>query len=545
MGRHTSTERSGPGPLTVVILALLALVVLGGGAWMLFGPDSEQDTAGGSSEAATATPECTDEETVAVWAAPSAASVVQEVAASLGGCATYDVTAVPSYQAVTELGEGAEPPQAWVPDHALWPDLAEGVELEPGPVLATSPVVLAGPAAYVDRLGDEAGEAGVAWTDLLDAPGRTLLVGDPTQDPASMASLVTVTTLLDGAATPEQQDALLVSLAQTSLEEDALQAAAGADELLVPASEQALATTDEPDLGLLTPQGGAGALTFSWVTVGDADEATRLLGEALETGESAELWREAGLRPASAPGEALVEGVPDDAPSEVPVEAGDTRTLLERWATVSPNSRMLVVIDVSGSMDDVVTEDGQSRFDLTMDASGYALQGLAPRTQIGLWWFSTERGPEGEDWVEALPVRAMEDTTEGVTHREQLLSITQSLDDEHTEGNTGLHDSLYAAYQHMLEDYDPDYRNSIVLLTDGRNYDPDGGLSQEEVVARLTEERDDERPVDVVIIGMGPEMEAEPMQTIVDSVGGAFRQVEEATDIQPVLVSIIASRDAT
>jgi hypothetical protein len=558
MSRHRSTDRSGVSRiLAVLVVAALAVGAMVWGAWVLVGPADGGDTeqTAGSDDSAGPGPSadpCSGvaAETVTVWVAPGATDVVSQVAEGLQGCVTYDVVSTPSQQGYAELSDGAAGPDVWVPDNTLWTDLAEGLgaDLEVGPVLATSPVVLTGPSDFVEQLTEDTSEdGGTAWGELLALEQQPVLVGDLTQDAASLAMVTSVDARLSVAVTPEQQDAVLVSLAQRALDGDPVQAAQGATDMLVPASEQAVAELGgDADLGVLVPQGGAGQLTYTALTLGEEPgRGAQVLADALADEAAQDVWREAGLRPGGDSETALVADVPADDAAAALVEPDRAQGLIQQWAAVAPNSRMLVLIDVSGSMDEVVDPSGASRFDLTMDASGEALQTLPPRTQLGLWWFSTNRGEDGQDWVEALPVRSMDAEVDGATQRERLLEITQSLDEEHTTGDTGLHDSLFAAYEQMQADFDPDYRNSIVLLTDGVNDDPDGGMSQEELISRLRDLQDEDRPVDVVIIGMGPDMEAGPMEEIADSVGGSFRQVQEATDIGPVLVSIIAAREAT
>ena len=41
-----------------------------------------------------------------------------------------------------------------------------------------------------------------------------------------------------------------------------------------------------------------------------------------------------------------------------------------------------------------------------------------------------------------------------------------------TNGGTGLYDSTLAAYRQALQDYDPAYSNTVILMTDGANDDP-------------------------------------------------------------------------
>ncbi len=490
---------------------------------------ASEDVSGATSSVA-APVDCTDGSvTVTVWVAEAVEPVVSEVSDGLDGCTAYEVSALPSAEASRRIAAG-ESPDVWIPEGTHW---SEPAGVRPGPVLASTPVVLAGPADFVQQVSARTtqDDGSTGWAELLSLEGQPLQVAEPGGDPASLAGLTAVAAVLETDASASQREAVLVTLAQRSLQETPADAVRGGSDVLVPVTEQQAGQLQADGVASLVPAGGAGSVTFPWVETGPgADEADEL-AQALRSDASAGVWRAAGLRPGAPP-----EGAATD-----PALAG---ALLQTWARVSPPSRMLVLIDVSGSMDAVVGPDGQTRFHLTMAAAAQALPALPPRSQVGLWWFSTDRGPDGEDWVQELPLASMDEQRGGVSHRERLMQLATQLDDDHTTGDTGLHDSLYAAYRHLQADHDPAYRNSVVVLTDGINDDPDGGLTQDELVARLREADDQERPVDVVVIGMGPQMRAQPMQQITDAVGGTFRQVDEATQILEVLTSIIANRPA-
>jgi hypothetical protein len=498
-------------------------------------PDDAAQTSAPGHAGATApdaaTVDCADQSsTVTVWVAEAVEPVVTEVADELGGCTAYEVSTVPSAEVRRRIAAG-EAPDVWIPDGTLWSDLA-GDGVTPGPVLASTPVVLAGPEDFVRQVSAQTTEddGTTGWAEVLTLPGQPLQLAAPTQDPASLAGLVTVSARLEAGSSTSRREAVLVTLAQRALEEAPADVVRAGTEVLVPLTAQQAGELQSAGVATLVPAGGAGSVSFPWVETGPGAEAADELARALRSADAAGAWRSAGLRP----------GAPDE--RDVSLDPARAGALLEAWDRVSAPSRMLVLIDVSGSMDAVVGPDGRTRFDLTMDAAAHALPALPPRSQVGLWWFSTDRGPDGEDWVEELPLASMDERRGGASHRERLMQLATGLDDDHTTGDTGLHDSLYAAYRHLQADHDPAYRNSVVVLTDGINDDPGGGLTQSQLVARLQDAEDTARPVDVIVIGMGPQMRARPMQEITDAVGGTFRQLDEATQIQDVLTSIIANR---
>src|SRR3546814_13246184 len=64
-------------------------------------------------------------------------------------------------------------------------------------------------------------------------------------------------------------------------------------------------------------------------------------------------------------------------------------------------------------------------------------------------------------------------------------------------GGTGLYDTTLAAFRSAQKDYDPDYFNAVVLLSDGANDDP-GSMRQADLLKALRDEADPERPVRII-----------------------------------------------
>lgn len=202
---------------------------------------------------------------------------------------------------------------------------------------------------------------------------------------------------------------------------------------------------------------------------------------------------------------------------------------------------MLAVIDVSGSMDDEV--GGVSRIDVATGAARGALGMMTGRTQVGLWAFSTDRGPDGQDWEELVPLRGLTEQVDGQTQQQLLLQVSGAITEETTTGDTGLHDTIAAAYEEMVAGHDPEFVNSVVLLTDGINDDTTGGLSEEELLERLQELSDPERPVVLVLVGMGPEVDLATLERITAAVDGRAYVAREPAEIADVFVDALMNRD--
>jgi Ca-activated chloride channel family protein len=142
----------------------------------------------------------------------------------------------------------------------------------------------------------------------------------------------------------------------------------------------------------------------------------------------------------------------------------------QSWSELRKRARVLMVIDVSGSMQQPVPDSGDSRLELAKKAALQAVGQLAPDDQLGLWAFSTE--PPGTDQppyrvlVEPGPVGRVKGAF--TTQVKQLVA----------DGGTALYATTRAAVRSVHDSFDPDKINAVVLLTDGKNeYDKDNNLN--------------------------------------------------------------------
>lgn len=492
---------------------------------------------------------------VAVWTTPHLQPAVQAAAERASeGC--YTVTAHADVSAQAAL-RGGERPDVWIPGSDAWPALVtrDGVGLEVGETIASSPVLLAGTPPAIGALEQMGVGAETSWSELVEqvvsqrAAGESLpfvmRAGDPRSDAATMALLTTTGSRPGGWAEPDSaQRGMLVLLAHTAVVDDPLTALVAEPTTIVPATEQQVgaARAGGLEVSALALEEGLGRVQAPFVRVGEGSPAgVDALEDELTSPDAAEDLRASWWR-AGTTGEAPdAPGVPEEVPAThdladpatVPVTA-------ETWAAISRQSRILTAIDISLSMEEQAGDS--TRVDLTREAAQTALQTIPPRTAVGVWYFAT--GLEGtQDWTEVVPLRPLGERVEDGTHLDVLMSVTGDLDVATLEGDTGLHDTLWAAYQKMQEEWTPEAVNSVLLLTDGKNNDTTGGLSEDEVVDLLsTAHAAGDRPVTVVLIGMGPDVNEAALDRLASAAGGVSVVIRDPRELPQVFVEVVAQR---
>jgi Ca-activated chloride channel family protein len=260
-------------------------------------------------------------------------------------------------------------------------------------------------------------------------------------------------------------------------------------------------------------------------------------------------FQEAGFRTAEGrPGPQLTEanGLLPDQPSRVlaPPAPKVVAATLQSWNAARKRSNVLAVYDVSGSMkEEVPGTGGRTKIDIVKQAAGQALALFAPETNLGTWLFSTNLAGN-RDWVESVPIGPTNaKLPNGKSRREVLAEALNRL--QATDGDTGLYDTTLAAFRALQRSYAPQRINIVVLLTDGINDDPGGGINRAELLRRLKSEQDKDRPVRIITIAYGANADAASLKMISDATGGLAYVSRDPRDILRVFTDAITKLPAT
>jgi Ca-activated chloride channel family protein len=203
--------------------------------------------------------------------------------------------------------------------------------------------------------------------------------------------------------------------------------------------------------------------------------------------------------------------------------------VLASWSRLRKRANVLIVIDKSGSMEARVRGTGKSRLELAKAAALDALPQFRPDDRVGLWEFSSEQDGD-HDYREVVPAGPM--SAVGPRLRTEIGKIEPA-------GETGLYDTMAAAFDQMRRNREPDAINAVVFLTDGRNEKKKPGLDLPHLLPLLDKPR--QESVRVFTIGYGEEADQQVLKQIADITEGHAYDSRDPTVIDNVFTSVISN----
>lgn len=134
------------------------------------------------------------------------------------------------------------------------------------------------------------------------------------------------------------------------------------------------------------------------------------------------------------------------------------------WSQVRKRARVLLLLDVSGSMgEEVANSGGATKLELAKKAALSALDDFAATDQVGVWAFTTDLPGPHKTYAELAPVAPI---------GAQRAKVKSAIRDLVPLSGTPLYAATRAAAQQMTATLDPNAINAVVVLTDGKNEYP-------------------------------------------------------------------------
>ena len=563
MGRHSvkaPAKRPGRALILSIVAAVAVVGVVASGVFLWVGGYLNPLFAAADAG-------CADSERIVIVAdttiAPALTDIAEDFDAASETCVQTKITSQDSADTSAVLASGGLDADAWIPESDVWVDRMAATaaslgqtppEVEVGEAVATTPVVFAAPATKAAEIASEP----VTWTRVLGG-GMPTILPDPEASSTSLAGLLA----LRGHSSPDdprQFAGAMIELgksipASTGAAFAALAAVQQPSVVITSEAQVAAYNLEDPSETLVAayPADGTVLVDYPFVRLparADAGKASTADGAASATQTRAELLtafaaaaRDAtdrlaadGFRAPDGAGTIDVAGLAAEGPvgAATELDAAAQLEILRAWAVLTLRSRMLAVIDVSGSMEEPA-ESGLRRIDIFQQAAIGAMEKFSGEVEMGVWVFSTARNGD-LDWEDLSPIAPLADQA----HKAEIAGIIQSLP-ARLGGATGLYDTTLAAVQRVRESYDPEKVNSVLLITDGRNED-ENGIDLETLLAELAKIDDPTKPVPVIMIGFGPDTDLAAMQQIAQATKGAAYSASRPEDLGTVLVDALSQR---
>lgn len=271
-------------------------------------------------------------------------------------------------------------------------------------------------------------------------------------------------------------------------------------------------------------------------------EAAQVFTDYVQRPENQRRVLEFGFRPGNtevAIGDPITNanGVDPDQPEtllEVP-EPPVMVEALDRWDEQRKSARVLLVMDVSGSMGDPASSEGrETKLDLAKKAAIEALGQFKDTDQVGLRIFSTDLDPnKPTDYLDLVPIGEIRD------QREKIASSIRGLT---PIAGTPLYTVAQDSYETMQSDFAPERINAVVLLTDGRNEDPrNNDLEGLLETLRSTNEGQSTRPVRIFAIAYGEDADLAVLRRIAETTNATAYDASDPTTISQVFTAVISN----
>ncbi|ORC20237.1 hypothetical protein A7979_11245 [Rothia nasimurium] len=495
---------------------------------------------------------CSTTQTVTVATTEPMAAALKTMPVNADTCITLSlVTSKTAQDIVSESAEGAVTTNLWIPDSTVRAQLAmdeASISLAPlAESLASTPCVLASETEFTH----------LTWLDALKA-SETVSMGDPREDSAAFAALMGgVAEASAGTITLEE---LTLGTAARAQSVGATEAIQNANQLLtdvdkgtkkaafVTEADYVSYTSAHPGSGLTATFPGRSSFTLDYplyqtrsnsnnTTI---DTAALHIIDFMDSEEGRAALAHVGLRPADGQNLGNEHGL-GAYTALTPSNQGFLTQIWNLYSLQSAPFNALVVIDSSGSMLTPVAETGKNRMELTIESALAGSQLFPARDSIGLWKSSPKAAqPDGSSasYRELVPVRGLEETVDGKTQREILqetgISIASSVEPNSV---TDLNATLLSAFKAATANYQPGAVNGVIMLTDGENFT--GGTSQEDLIARIQQQQNPDRPVFIILIGVSDDAHMELLNSIAHGVGGEAHRANSPADIQRIFIEAL------
>ncbi|MBM2615232.1 substrate-binding domain-containing protein [Actinoplanes sp. LDG1-06] len=553
---HHGPPGGGAGRVLLAVgIVLLLVVVAGGTTWWMYTRDPAPTT--NTAPVRTTAPTACPSVKLRVAAAPEIAPVVRAAAKKLDDnpadpCDPVEVVAEEPGATVA----AAAKPDVWIPSSSAWLGIANAggaAFTAQGQPLAHSPIMLAAPAAVTDSLS-KGGQT--SWAQLTGAvaAGKIPAVTMPDAQ-ATTVGLLSVYAINAAMArtTPDSGIAQLRALTLRSRLKDAsadptalVARVAGQwntngviyDVGIFPILEQQLKVYQHGkhtvQLKGAYPADGLVEADYPFaVAKNNQDEALTKKLRAAITGTAI---TQAGFRAAPTP-----RALP------LPAQPAGLLAPATMWSQYkSLATQVLLLIDASGSMNQKIKAPGGrevTRAALLRESGKFAAELFAEDTTIGMWYFGqpTPTSPAHQEVVSYGPITGQLD--DGTSRR---AALGKAMDNYRAADDSGtpLYQSVLDGVTEMRDKVSPGTVTLVVVLTDGVDGESTFKMTQAQFMTKLAGEQDPSRPVPVLSVGYGPDVDMKALNEMSEATGGKAFAATNPADLSSAIAKAFLAAHA-
>ncbi len=207
------------------------------------------------------------------------------------------------------------------------------------------------------------------------------------------------------------------------------------------------------------------------------------------------------------------------------------------FTSVHQRGSTLALLDGSGSMKEIVPGDPpQTKIAIAINACLQGDELFAGNDKVGLGMFAS-RVPGGILQI-LSPVVPMDTKGRYGSHKDDLMQLKNT---PVPGGDTPLYKAALAGFQSQNAHYTPGRLNEVVLLTDGRNDDPEDphDLTLPDLLKTLKQQYNPARPVHIITIAYGADADPSALKQISDATGARSYRSVDPHDIFNVFLNAV------
>jgi Ca-activated chloride channel family protein len=211
--------------------------------------------------------------------------------------------------------------------------------------------------------------------------------------------------------------------------------------------------------------------------------------------------------------------------------------LLDRWADQRKGARVMIVLDVSGSMGEGVSGSDETRLDLAKRATIDALDQFKDDDEVGLRIFSTNLDGNGATFQDLIPIGPIAGNKEG---------LRREIDKQIPREGTPLYEVTKASFEEVLDGYDPSRINAVLLLSDGQNDDEDPDDDEDdrnELIELLKDSTQGEtaKPIRIFPISYSADADDAVLRNIAEATNSAVYSANDPKTIDKVFTAVVSN----